>query len=274
MTLRHTRWAAFLVAAGLAVAAAPAAATEGPPGAVPQLPEPLPPVTIQPAPPPAIVRALRPRVLRARVVPRRSVAGHRSGLRTTLATTRPGRDRDPSRPARASRPRLPAHDRGAHTDAGRAAPRVPTRRALPRDRGLAGRAGQPLTRRPPLAARGAPLSQSGRRRRARTAITRSRRSGSPPNAQDPKSAVNVAPTEPNGVPGAMPTPTAWKRRSSTLRRCGGLSIQAVTTASGRARLPDPQARSSPSAQERRWRIQPVRLTRSPRPAPPGATCPK
>jgi hypothetical protein len=87
MTLRHTRWAAFLVAAGLAVAAAPAAATEGPPGAGPQLPEPLRPVTIQPAPPPVNVRVLRPRVMRARVVPRRIVAGHRSRLRITLATT-------------------------------------------------------------------------------------------------------------------------------------------------------------------------------------------
>src|SRR6476469_7316326 len=87
MTLRHSRWAALSVAAGLAVAAAPAAATEGPPGAGPQLPQPLQPVTIQPAPPPSNVRVLRPRVMRARVVPRRIVAGHRGRLRITLATT-------------------------------------------------------------------------------------------------------------------------------------------------------------------------------------------
>jgi len=86
MTLRHTRWAAAFLVAGLAIAAAPAAATEGPPGAGQQLPEPLRPVTIQPAPPPTIVRALRPRVMRARVVPRRIVAGHRSRLRIALAT--------------------------------------------------------------------------------------------------------------------------------------------------------------------------------------------
>ena len=87
MTLRHSRWAALSVAAGLAVAAAPAAATDGPPGAGPQLPQPLQPVTIQPAPPPSNVRVLRPRVMRARVVPRRIVAGHRGRLRITLATT-------------------------------------------------------------------------------------------------------------------------------------------------------------------------------------------
>ena len=71
MTLRHIRRAAWLVAAGLAVTAAPAGATEGPPGAGPQMPEPLQPVTIQPAPPPGADRALRPRVMQARVVPRR-----------------------------------------------------------------------------------------------------------------------------------------------------------------------------------------------------------
>jgi hypothetical protein len=91
MTLRHIRWAPWLVAAGLAVAAAPAGATEGPPGGGQALPEPLRPVTIQPAPAPPSARSLRPRVLRARVVPRRIRAGHRSRLRIALAA--PGRVR-------------------------------------------------------------------------------------------------------------------------------------------------------------------------------------
>src|SRR4051812_47275392 len=89
MTLRHTRRAALLVAAGLAVAAAPAGATEGPPGAGPQIAPPLQPVTIPRTPQPSTDRALRPRVMQARVVPRRVRAGRRSVLRITLAA--PGR---------------------------------------------------------------------------------------------------------------------------------------------------------------------------------------
>jgi hypothetical protein len=87
MTLRHIRWAPWLVAAGLAVAAAPAGATEGPPGGGQTLPEPLRPVTIQPAPAPPTARSLRPGVMRVRVVPHRVRAGHRSRLRISLATS-------------------------------------------------------------------------------------------------------------------------------------------------------------------------------------------
>jgi hypothetical protein len=92
MTPRPIRRATLLAAVGLAVAAAPAVATEGPPGGAQPLPDPLAPVNLQPGPPapaPAPAQTLRPRVMRASVIPRRVHAGHRSRLRVTLAA--PGR---------------------------------------------------------------------------------------------------------------------------------------------------------------------------------------
>jgi hypothetical protein len=142
MKLCSIRLAAWLATAGLAVVAAPAVATEGPSGGGQPLRDPLQPVTIQPSPPAPSTSTSRPRVTRARVVPRRVRAGHRSRLRITLAM--PGKVR--------------IVIDGAHAHPRRAPPRVPADRALPHHRGCDGRAGQPLARRAPLAARGAPLT--------------------------------------------------------------------------------------------------------------------
>lgn len=87
MPHRMTRLA-LAAAAGAALSAAPAVATEGPAGG-PALPNALAPVTIQPTGTDADVR--RPRVTQARVKPRRIHEGRRSRMRIALAT--PGRVR-------------------------------------------------------------------------------------------------------------------------------------------------------------------------------------
>src|SRR3954451_10409769 len=79
---------ALAAAAGLAVSAAPAPASEGPAG--PTLPAPLVPIGIVPIVPPAgaplpQVRRVRPQVLRARLSPRRVRHGRRSRLSATVA---------------------------------------------------------------------------------------------------------------------------------------------------------------------------------------------
>jgi len=80
---------AVAAAAGLALTATPAVATEGTSG--PQLPNALAPVTIPPASAPggpkARSRAARPRVTGARVTPRRVSQGRRSRLRLRLAAS-------------------------------------------------------------------------------------------------------------------------------------------------------------------------------------------
>src|SRR6476660_8840468 len=86
------RYIAVAVTAGLAVSAAPAAASEDQPGT--PLPSTLTPVTLQPAPVvPTVqpVRAVRPAVLAARLTPRHVRRGRRSRLQVRLAT--PGRVR-------------------------------------------------------------------------------------------------------------------------------------------------------------------------------------
>jgi hypothetical protein len=85
MTTRSIRLATCVAAAGLALAASDALATEGPPTGAPQLPNTLQPVTLPQLGPPPAARKLRPSVRRARVVPRRVRAGHRSRLRVQLA---------------------------------------------------------------------------------------------------------------------------------------------------------------------------------------------
>ena len=89
MSHRMTRLA-LAAAAGAALSAAPAAATEGPAGS-PALPNALAPVTIQQTGAGAGAEVRRPRVTRARVNPRRVRQGRRARLRIALAT--PGRVR-------------------------------------------------------------------------------------------------------------------------------------------------------------------------------------
>jgi hypothetical protein len=93
MTARSIRSAAWLAGAGLAMAAAPAIATEGPPGGGQPLPNTLQAVAIpqtgmRPVPVPAQPRRAKlPRVMQARLTPRRVHSGRRTRLRITLATS-------------------------------------------------------------------------------------------------------------------------------------------------------------------------------------------
>jgi hypothetical protein len=71
-----------LAGAGLLIAAAPAAATEGPSG--PPLPNTLAPVTVPTTLPPTLRRALHPRVLKV-TLPKRMRHGKRGQLKLSLA---------------------------------------------------------------------------------------------------------------------------------------------------------------------------------------------
>lgn len=86
MTPRPFRRAALLAFVGLAVAAAPAAATDPgtPPGGGQPLPNTLQPVTVQQ---PVPARPAAPRVTRAKVAPRRVRHGRRARVRVNVATT-------------------------------------------------------------------------------------------------------------------------------------------------------------------------------------------